>query len=90
MTTLSDEVLSIPDVTSSTQAYTLSRTIAAIRLIVVDGRRGKLGDVRQLPPGARLNSCGIGYDERTIKVHYDGGFYFVFLQDLEATNSGLT
>jgi hypothetical protein len=80
---LSEEVLSIPESVCPQKTYTLSRRIAAIRLTrPADGRRGKLGEILQLQPGVRLDCCGNGYNERTIKVHYAGEFYFVFLQDL--------
>jgi hypothetical protein len=85
---LSEEVLSIPHSICSQQTYTLSKRIAAIALISREGRRGKLGDIRQLPSGARLDYYGGGYNERTVKVHYEGGFYFVFWQDLEVAEIG--
>jgi hypothetical protein len=85
---LSEEVLSIPESVSSQRTYTLSRRIAAIRLKrAADDRRGKLGEILQLQPGARLDCCGDGYNERTTKVHYAGEFYFVFLQDLYDSES---
>jgi len=84
---LSEEVLSVPDSVSSQHTYTLSKRVAAIALINTEGRRGKLGGIRQLPPGARLECCGDGYNERTVKVHLEGGFYFVFLQDLQVSES---
>jgi hypothetical protein len=80
---LSEQVLSIPESVCPQKTYTLSRRIAALRLIApADGQRGKLGEISQLQPGAQLDCCGDGYNERTIKVHYAGEFYFVFLQDL--------
>jgi hypothetical protein len=86
---LSEEVLSIPESVYTQKTYTLSRRIAAVRLTrTADRRRGKLGDIVQLQPGTRLNCCGDGYNERTVKVHWAGEFYFVFLQDLHDTESG--
>jgi hypothetical protein len=85
---LSEEVLSIPKSVSALRSYTLSRRIAAIRLMhAADGRGGKPGAILQLPPGARLDYCGEGYNDRTAKVHYAGEFYFVFLQDLYDTEA---
>ena len=81
MNKVSDEVLSIPDSICSGGAYTSSKRIAAIRLVAFDAHRGKFGDIRQLPPGARLDSCGNGYNDRTVKVYCDGHFYFVFRED---------
>jgi hypothetical protein len=79
---LSDEVLSIPGSISPQETFTLCKKIAAIRLVRLGDGRGKLGEILQLPAGACLECCGGGYNERTVKVHYAGEFFFVFLQDL--------
>jgi hypothetical protein len=80
---LSQKVLYIPESIRPLRRYTLSRRVAAIRLTrAAHGSQGKLGEIVQLQPGTRLDCCGDGYNERTIKVHYAGDFYFVFLQDL--------
>ena len=85
---LSGEVLSIPESVFPLKTYILSKRIAAIRLTRdVEGYRGKLGDIIQLQPGARLDWCGVGYNGRTIKVYYAGDFYFVFLQDVDELES---
>lgn len=85
---LSEQILSIPESVYPMKTYILSRPIAAIRLTrTADGRRGKLGEIVQLQPGARLDCCGDGYNERTVKVHYAGTFYFVFLQDIHESES---
>jgi hypothetical protein len=84
---LSEEVLYIPESIRPLRSYTLSRRVAAIRLTRAGyGPQGKLGEIVQLQPGTRLDCCGDGYNERTIKVHYAGNFYFVFLQDVDDTN----
>lgn len=79
---LSEEVLYVPESFSPIRSYTLSRRVAAIRLTRARGAQGKLGEIVQLQPGTRLDCCGDGYNERTIKVHHAGEFYFVFLQDV--------
>ena len=82
---LREEALFIPESVCPLKTYILSRRIAGIRLTrAADDSRGKLGEIVQLQPGARLDCCGDGYNDRTIKVHYAGEFYFVFLQDLTA------
>jgi hypothetical protein len=84
---LSEEILYIPESVHPLTSYTLSRRVAAIRLTrAAHGSQGKLGEIVQLQPGTRLDCCGDGYNERTIKVHYAGDFYFVFLQDVADTN----
>ena len=80
---LSEQSLYIPESVRPLRSYTLSRRVAAIRLAhAAPGYQGKLGEIVQLAPGTRLDYCGDGYNERTIKVHSAGDFYFVFLQDL--------
>lgn len=85
---LSDEVLFIPEAICPIRTYILSRPIAAIRLTRAPGHhRGKLGEISQLQPGAHLDWCGDGYNDRTIKVYYAGEFYFVFLDDVYDSES---
>jgi len=85
---LSEKVLYVPESVHPLRSYTLSRRVAAIRLTrAAHGSKGKLGEIVQLQPGTRLDWCGDGYNERTIKVHYAGNFYFVFLQDVADTNA---
>jgi hypothetical protein len=85
---LSEEVLAIPESVCAKKTYTLSRAVSAIHLMrAADGRHGRLGEVLQLEPGARLDCCGDGYNSRTIKVHYANEFYFVFLQDMYDSES---
>jgi hypothetical protein len=80
---LREEVLFIPESVCPLKTYILSRRIPGVRLIrTVGDCRAKLGEIVQLQPGARLDCCGDGYSERTIKVHCAGEFYFVFLQDV--------
>ena len=84
---MSEEVSYIPESVHTLRSYTLSRRVAAIRLTrAAHGAQGKLGEIVQLQPGTRLDCCGDGYNERTIKVHYAGEFYFVFLQDVADTD----
>jgi hypothetical protein len=84
---LREEVLYIPESIHPLRSYTLSRRVAAIRLTrAAHGPQGKLGEIVQLQPGTRLDCCGDGYNERTIKVHYAGDFCFVFLQDVAETD----
>jgi hypothetical protein len=81
---LNESALCIPDSIDPQRIYSLAQKISAVRLIRKNSHIGKLGDISQLPAGARLEDCGAGYNERTLKVRCDGEFYFVFLQDLQA------
>lgn len=65
-------------------SYFLSKNIAAIQVVPHECETSRLGVITQLPEGAQLDACGDGFDDRTIKVKWQGCCYFVFLQDLEA------
>jgi hypothetical protein len=63
---------------------TLSKNIAAIQVLPTEGAgEPRLGMITQLPQNAELELCGEGFNERTVRVRWAEGFYFVFLQDLE-------
>jgi len=80
---LSEEILRIPQSVQPSKICTLLKRVAAIRLTrAAHGCQGKLGELVQLQPGTRLECCGDGYNERTIKVYCGGTFYFVFRQDI--------
>lgn len=80
---LNREALVIPEGACPEQTYTLSKRIAAIELVSTGDQLGRLGPIIQLPPGAELGLCGNGYNDRTVKVRWNGGFYFVFYEDLK-------
>ena len=42
----------------------------------------RLGTILQLPEGAQIRFIGDGFNERTVKVSWEGANYFVFLEDL--------
>ena len=64
--------------------YSLSKSIAAIQVLPGDGvEQPRLGMITQLPSGAELQPCGEGFNERTVRVKWGEGYYFVFLQDLD-------
>ena len=73
---------SISDPVSSNRVYTLLRDISAMQ-ILPSTEGAILSPVSKLPCGARIEACGPGFDDKTLKVWYEGQFYFVFLQDLE-------
>lgn len=63
--------------------YELPRNISAIQSISdLDGQT-RLGMILQLPEGAEVRVCGTGFNERTVKVSWEGGFYYIFLEDIE-------
>ena len=64
--------------------FCLEKNIAAIQVLPDDGRgEPRLGTITQLPYGAELRICGDGFNERTVRVQWAQGTYFVFLQDIE-------
>jgi hypothetical protein len=68
---------------SAQNTYTLSRNISAIQ--VLSGAEGgvRMGTILQLPEGTQVRVCGDGFNERTVKVAWEGGYYFLFFEDLE-------
>jgi len=65
----------------------VSKNIPGIQLVATEDRPERLGLFRQLPETAKLEICGDGFDDRTVKVRWLDSFYFVFRQDLEVLNS---
>lgn len=64
--------------------YVLTRNTSAIESVSdLDGNT-RLGMILQLPEGAEVRACGPGFNERTIKVCWEGGFYYVFLEDIDS------
>lgn len=70
------------------QRVKLPKNIAAIHLRAAEDGEPRLGYVSPIPQGAELRVCGGGFNTRTVKVNWNGGFYFVFLQDIEPPERG--
>ena len=67
--------------------YRLVDSIPAIQACYgVDGN-AELGAITHLPLGAEVTFCGDGFNERTLKIRWEGQFFFVFRNDL-ALNAG--
>jgi hypothetical protein len=81
------EALFIPSHVPSQTTFTLAQRISAIQLVATERGQARLGTITQLPPSARVNLCGDGFNERTVKVKYQDCFYFVFRQDLLVSTS---
>jgi hypothetical protein len=65
--------------------FCLQKNIAAIQVLPTgNSEEPRLGMITQLPAGAELQVCGEGFNERTMKVQWAGGLYFVFLQDVDS------
>lgn len=65
------------------RSLTLPKQISAIQVLPSEHGSGKLGVITQLPSGAIVDVCGDGFNDRTTKVRYSEGYFFVFLQDLQ-------
>jgi hypothetical protein len=73
----------VPLVYSSQEARIVPARISAIHLVIGGDEPGRLGTITQLPQSAHLEVCGDGFNERTVKVRWQGSFYFVFREDVE-------
>lgn len=69
--------------------HSLPRQISAIPLFHDVAGRVQLGTIVQLPAGAEVELCGDGFDRRTVKVQWGGGFYYVFAEDIEQRSAHL-
>ena len=67
--------------------YTSHEDIPAFQIVKRENEVARFGRIVRLPVGARLKTCGEGFNERTLTVQYQGSFYFVFIQDLECHSS---
>src|ERR1022692_2748594 len=59
---------------SDTRVYTLPNEISAIQIVSFDDKTPGLGPVSKLPRGARIEACGDGFDDQTLKVSHEGQF----------------
>jgi hypothetical protein len=73
----------LPDTAVPNRVYTLSSDISAMQILPFAESGARLSPVSWLPRGAEIETCGVGFDDQTLKVCYQGQFYFVFLQDLD-------
>lgn len=64
--------------------YTLPRNVSAIQVLASPEGNVRMGTILQLPAGTQVRVCGDGFNERTVKVSSEGGYYFLFSEDLEA------
>ena len=72
------------------RTYTLSRDISAIQILPSDGMGARLSPVSKLPRGARIQAVGDDQNGGTLKVAFEGQYYLVFVDDLEAQRKTMT
>lgn len=70
-----------------TAPITLEKNIAAIAIEGTEQGRPRYGLLSQLPKGTELTVVGNGFNHRTATVRCHDKAYFVFLQDIEPTES---
>jgi hypothetical protein len=67
--------------------FTLTRNIPAIQALSDPDGIVRLGTILQLPEGTQVHVCGDGFNERTVKVVWEGAYYFIFVDDLEPSRT---
>ena len=65
----------------------LSKNTSAIQIIPDGYDRIRMGTLLQLPQGARVEINGEGFDNRTVRIAWEGACYYAFREDLEATEN---
>jgi hypothetical protein len=74
-----------PSGSRSPQACTLQKNVAATH---VSKDLKSYGFLIEIPSGVQVEVCGVGYNDRTVEVRFDGEFYIVFAQDIELGSAG--
>jgi hypothetical protein len=82
-----ENALFIPERLKTDRSYSILHNISAVELVETDKDKAKLGAVMQLPSGTRVEVCGRGFNDRTVKIRSNDRYYFVFWQDLTAVSS---
>jgi hypothetical protein len=72
-----------------TPTYRLPNTVAAIQASCARDGGPELGAISHLPEGAELEFCGDGFNASTLKVRWEGQYYFVFSQDIATVEPAL-
>jgi hypothetical protein len=68
---------------SSAPAHALASAISAIQVLKSDDGGDRMGLLTQIRPDPSIEVCGPGFNDKTVKVNFHGGAYFVFRQDLD-------
>jgi len=67
--------------------FVLPKNTSAIQIIPDGYDRIRMGTLLQLPEGARVEINGEGFDNRTVRIAWEGNCYYAFREDLEAAES---
>lgn len=73
----------IADGAYSEKSSKLWKNITVMRLAA--NQQGDLHDagLSELPKGAEVDLCGVGFNKRTVKLRWRGEFFIAFVRDLE-------
>ena len=81
---MATDVLYPVEASFAAKRYSLRDEIPALQLIATENGNFRWGPLIRLPRGAELQDFGAGFDERTLRVRFNGGFYIIFRQDLDS------
>jgi hypothetical protein len=76
----------MPPASSLEASFTLPDDVSAVPIQPSSGPEPRLGPVSKLPRGARVQPCGNGFNSNTLKVFYEGQFYYIFAKELAAAS----
>ena len=65
----------------------LPKNTSAIQIIPDGYDRIRMGTLLQLPEGARVEINGEGFDDRTVRIAWEGSCYYAFREDLQTAES---
>ena len=65
----------------------LPKNTSAIQIIPDGYDRIRMGTLLQLPEGARVEINGEGFDDRTVRIAWEGTCYYAFREDLDAAET---
>ena len=65
----------------------LPKNIVAMSVESPESGRPQHSSLTQIPAGTQVTILGEGFNDRTVRVRYRDGSYFIFLRDIEAPDS---
>ena len=65
----------------------LPKNIVAMSIETPEGERPQPASLTQIAAGTQVTILGEGFNDRTLKVRYRDGSYFIFLRDIEEPDS---
>jgi hypothetical protein len=62
----------------------LAREISAIQILPAGEGPARMGLIVSIPEGSEIELCGIGFNDRTLRICWQGADYFIFQEDFAA------